>query len=222
MIDAPASPATAPRLMMLALKQPTIALTGLYLLTAVIGMVVAYFKYKAYGLLIFAWWEPSDFFLAAFREPGTFGLTAGAVIIPAALWWAIRVVFGRTTAPGPEVAQSRLRRWLNHNAFAHRVNHLSAQAVMWGLVAYGVFFFFLSAASGAFLLYASVPAEVRIHLTDGRTLPAAAGEGCFLLGTSNQYLFVGTTARRGVHGGKVSVLPVDSVTSLELLAPPKD
>ena len=210
MAEPTAAKTAAPRLMLLALKQPAIALSALYLITAVIGMAVAYFKYQAYGLLIFEWWEPSDYFLAAFREPGTFALTLWSAILALVLRWAYRRFVARDAAQRTSAEQPRAGRWWNRNAFADRVNNLSPQGRTWILVGTAFAWFLIAASSGGFQHYEDIP-KIHVRFADGRMLPSAPGEECYLLGTANQFLFVGTTRL----GGTVSVLPLNNIAAIE-------
>lgn len=223
-----AAPSSAPRLLSIALRQPALLLTAAYLLTAVIGMVVAWFKYRAFGVAIFDWWEPSDYFLAAFREPWAFlvaALAAGYAWLVESQGRSQRARNAARRAAGDQDPSKK--RWWNRTLTARYLEGWQERSDAW-MERYGGRF---AAGAGVFLFFGLAdsvprmldhvldrePQQVVVHLADGSRLPdpQMKSDRCVVLGTSNAYVFVGL----GPTAQRVVVLPQNAVSSIELLQP---
>jgi hypothetical protein len=221
-----ASTTTGPRLGAYALRNPAIVISAFYLLTSVIGMVVAYAKFREYGIHVFDWWEPSDFFLAAFREPWSFAIAAFATGYAFLVSWGNRRQQARIAArraSGVEATAFGFStpRWLHrYEEFIAdwQYRHRMALSVSFGI--------------GIFVMIAWLFAQhslMRSRLADPGSLDSRAVRVVFvaaldaggstslesyLLGTSNRFLFLGSEP----HGGKITVVPSSSVIAVHQLA----
>ncbi len=71
------------------LKNPTFALSLLYLILTTLGIVYLYYLYKQFGIEFFEYAEPTEFILAAFKELRSFQMLLLAIIIISILWYIL-------------------------------------------------------------------------------------------------------------------------------------
>jgi len=218
----PRASASGPRLGAYVLRNPAIMLSAFYLLTSVIGMVVAYAKYRQYGIHVFDWWEPSDFFLAAFREPWSFAIAGMAAVYGLLVSWENRrkqakLAERRSTGREPFAFGLNSPRWLlriEEKSSDWQARHPLLLPILFGVglfVVMSVMFAQVSITSDSNAYPdAPDPRAVRVVFISAPNADGKTTIDGYLLGTSNRYLFLGSAR----NGGEISVVPSSSVIAV--------
>jgi len=227
-----AQPANRTPLTRAVLRNPAIVLTVLYLGTSLVGVSFAIAYFGAMGLNVFLYWEPSDFFLAAFREPISvlFALMALAYgylarLDPAAVQESISAVrarwLGRLPAPlRYDVSPALARVGMADNQPRRRESLLIATVI-------GILLFLL----GVGVVVAKRTGRLTAQTLNDPSLPKvelllvtqAAPMGgfdkdddLFLFAVSNQYVFAYERSASRMH-----VIPIGAIVDLRLVSRPR-
>jgi hypothetical protein len=183
-----------------------LSITLAYLFLAGLGMLHRVLVLRKFGINVLDYAEPSDFLLAAFRDP----LIVLACIAPIPVVW---LYYRGAQWIGKRVPQHH---WVHGGARGqewygrHRSALFSLTIGLWALAASLTY-----ANSVATDLRAGKGRRVQADVVSG-TLPAADDTaGLLLLGTTQKFVFLYDDARQ-----VTSVVPVDNVAQLRYRRPP--
>lgn len=188
---------------------PAMLLTLCYLVVSLIGIAFSWSFFARFGVDFFEYAEIGDFLLAAFREPVTFILALGAVLVGLAVFLfqlAVQAFYARFSE------RSKIVAWLRD--FERRINPLGVMPSIFLLVIfYAAIFIYNYAGNKALDIQGGHGETVTVHFGD----PLAGGE------TSTSALLMGNTLRAiflyEVADARVRIVPLDAVVAIDM--PPR-
>lgn len=190
-------------------RHPGVIVSVGYVAVSLIGMLFSQALFSRFGINYFNYAEVSDFLLAALREPMTFALAGGAVVVTL-------LIFGITKLE---------QQWIARRSPKSRVGKFYQSVSNWAYNNVGVII-------ASFLLYAYLFLNLygdwkseQIKTGSGKQVTvelanevdgAAAGkrlDGVMLLGTSNKFLFIYDLDARRAY-----IIPNENISRLIITA----
>ncbi len=187
-------------------EHPGLLVTVGYLVMSLVGMMFNRSLFERFGVDIFDYAEVTDFLMAALREPLTFVVAAGGIVVAWGIWWWSNVE-QRFFARRPPRSwffrhYARWSRWSAHSS--------------WVLLA------IIPLYAGLFIEFYAEYRAKEIRAGEGERVRVtqevdAGSRERVLLGTTGKFVFLLDPASE-----KVEILPFEAVYSIETLAPTKE
>lgn len=187
------------------LKQnPGFGFTVIYFGVSLIGLLFSWALFSRFDVNIFHFTEISDFLLAALREPMTFVMTAGAIIVAWGLLW-----FARFEARFFESRPPKTRLVRGYAGFSGRVNR-HPLTIAFVFVAYSYLFIGLYGQWKADSIKRGEGQRIVVQLseppTQNRSKTVVEG---ILLGSTNRFLFL-----YNPDTGITSAMPAENIVQV--------
>lgn len=185
-------------------EHPALLFTLIYFLASTIGMLFSWSLYRDFDVNVFAYAEITDFLMAALREPVTFLLAAGSLVVAWIIWWLA-------------LKEQRL---IERKPPKSRIGKLYAAQSTWFANSRWTVIFVVVMYAGAFItLYADEKGK-QLRNGIGKQVVVvqdnAVSDGpLMLLGTTSRLVFVFDRDTE-----QVSIVPYESITRIDVVAEP--
>ena len=184
-------------------QHPALLLTGTYLLLSAIGVMYNVWLFSNFKINVLYYSEPSDFLMAAIREPWI--IVISLLPIPILRWLMKSDRWMRRKFPRYDRLSNRMEKEM-----PSRVIYLVA-VILWSIAFTAEF-----AERVSDRIKAGQSRFVTVNFNaDARPLPAYTGRG-ILIGTTGRYVFLHYPAEHSTH-----IVPTEMISSIVVTRPEK-